>query len=113
VEGARVEVESDSGGFPNQTLGYTNEEGYFTFNYTVPQTATDLEVSVNATVSKGGYVTREGQTTISVTGVSDPGTGVGLPLIALLAIVAVIVVVAVVLILVKLRIIQVTTKEES
>ena len=113
VEGARIEVESDSGGFINQTLGYTNETGYFTFNYTVPQTATDLEVSINATVSKGGYVTREGQTTISVTGVSDPGTGVGLPLIALLAIVAMIVVVAVVLILVKLRIIRVTTKEES
>jgi hypothetical protein len=112
VGGARVEIRTDSGGLPNQTIGYTTQEGYFTFNYTVPQTTTDLEVSMNATVSKGGYVTKDSRTIISVSGI-DLDTGSGIPLVILLAAVAVIVVVVVILVLWRLGFIQVTTKKKS
>ncbi|UCD95922.1 MAG: right-handed parallel beta-helix repeat-containing protein [Candidatus Bathyarchaeota archaeon] len=112
VEGARVEVKTDTGGFPNETIGYTDEYGYFTFNYTAPQTATDLEISMNATVSKGGYVAKDGRTIISVVGISLD-TGSGIPWVILLAAVAVIGVVVVILVLWRLGYIQVTTKEKS
>jgi len=66
VEGVTVRLTSDNGGSLIPEVGSTDEDGWFQFSYTAPQTLTSLNVTITATVTKVGYWDGSGELKLSV-----------------------------------------------
>ncbi len=66
VEGVTVALASDNGGSLAPEIGSTDEDGWFQFTYTAPQTLTPLNVTITATVTKVGYWDGSGELKLSV-----------------------------------------------
>jgi len=60
-----VRISSNNGSFSAET-GYTDLNGDLVFNFTAPQTLTQINVSITATATKSGYFESQGQTKITV-----------------------------------------------
>ena len=93
--------------------GVTDSNGRCTLVFNAPQTETQLTATINATVSKNGYVTAENQTEITITPAVPIGSGGGLALTTILLIVIPIIVVVIVVVLVKLKVLSFSVKEEE
>jgi len=65
ISDVTVRISSNNGSFSAQT-GYTNSNGNLVFNFTAPQTLTQINVSITATATKSGYFESQGQTNITV-----------------------------------------------
>ncbi|HKZ93842.1 MAG TPA: NosD domain-containing protein [Candidatus Bathyarchaeia archaeon] len=66
VEGATVALASDRGGSFTPQSGSTDSEGWFKFGYKAPQTLTQQNVTLTATVTKIGYWAGSDQVKLSV-----------------------------------------------
>jgi len=106
---ANVSVTATSGAF-SETTGLTNSNGYCIFLFTAPRTTSEISISISANATKLGYTNAENQATINVT---PETTGGGWLLTTILMIVVPIVIVAIVIVLIKLRIIEISSKEEE
>lgn len=67
VEGATVSMTSDTGGSLTPQVGTTDVDGWFEFKYTAPQTLTQMNVTLTASVTKIGYWAGSAQTKVSIT----------------------------------------------
>ncbi len=67
VEDATVTLTSDNGGSWTPQSGSTDIDGWYEFTYRAPQTNTQLNVTLTATVSKIGYWTGSDEVKLSVT----------------------------------------------
>jgi hypothetical protein len=66
VAGASLTVSSNSSGSFDHTTGVTTANGQCTFVFTAPQTPTPLQIVINATATKTGYVAGQGQLSLTV-----------------------------------------------
>jgi len=107
VSDALVTMYSTAGSFQENTTT-TNEDGYCSFIFNAPQTATELFVNITANVTREGY--REGTNQITVLIEPKPWEW---PWTLTLAILIPIIIIAVVVVLIKLKIITVSTEEET
>ena len=107
VEGAEVTLSSNAGGYFSPGNGFTDSNGDFRFEFTSPETATMLNITITALASKDGYINGEGQTQLAV--VPASGDGVievfGLSLTTILLVAVPIVIIAILVVLVKAGII--------
>ena len=107
VEGAEVILSSNAGGYFSPINGLTDSSGDFQFEFTSPETATMLDITITALASKDGYINGEGQTQLVV--VPAPGDGVievfGLSLTTILLVAVPIVIIVILVILFKAGII--------
>jgi hypothetical protein len=112
VQDALVLMSSDDGSFEvaNKT---TAVDGLCSFVFATPQTSVQMNVTINADVSKNGYVSNGNQTVITVTPKIIPPPAPGFPLLTVLLIVIPIVIVVVVVVLIKLKIIAVSVRDEE
>lgn len=65
VAGASVALSSESGNF-SATTGTTGSEGNATFVFSAPLTTTLLNITINVSATKTGYIDGQGQTTLTV-----------------------------------------------
>jgi len=65
ISDAAVTMSADKGSLSKET-GYTDLNGDIAFNFTAPQTTTQINVTITATATKSGYFENEGQTKITV-----------------------------------------------
>jgi len=65
ISDVAVRISSNNGSFSAET-GYTDLNGDLVFNFTAPQTLTQINVSITATATKSGYFESQGQTNITV-----------------------------------------------
>jgi parallel beta-helix repeat protein len=66
VESATVELTSDNGGVLTPQSASTNAEGWLQFTYQAPQTFTQLNVTLTATITKIGYWSGSDQAKLSI-----------------------------------------------
>jgi parallel beta-helix repeat protein len=111
VFNALVSLSCNNGTMPI-TTNFTDINGYCTFVYIAPQTATFLSVDITANATKYGYVSDEKQVSITVTPEVKPSEGWPLTTILLIIFIPIIILVVVV-VLVKLKIIEVFVSEEE
>jgi len=110
-----VTMSSDSTGVFSATSGQTDANGDFQVTFVAPETGTTISVTVTASATKTGYVTDEGQASITVNPTPGFGSGglFGLSLTTLLLIIIPVIVVVIVVILAKKRIIVFSRGEEN
>lgn len=110
VADAIITISATSGTFP-ETVGVTDANGYCTFTFYAPKTATQLPVTITANVSKSGYASKseEVEMTINPKAAAEGGW----PWWLMLLIVIPIVVVVIVVVLIKLKIIVISFREEE
>jgi parallel beta-helix repeat protein len=111
VFNASVSLSCSDGTIPTMT-NWTDVNGYCTFVYIAPQTATLLSVNITANATKYGYVSGEKQVSITVNPEAAPSEGWPLTTILLIVLIPIIIAVVVV-VLVKLKIIEVSAGEEE
>jgi len=104
-----VTVSSEVNGAFSVTTGTTDENGDCTFAFTAPQTNVELPIVIVANATKFGYISENGETTITV---SPEAAGGGWSIMTILLILISIVIAIVVVILIKLKIIVLSTEEE-
>jgi len=107
IPNATVRISSNAGNLTAHT-GSTDSNGYFKCDFTAPQTATQLNITIIATATKSGYLDGVGQTLIVVSPeVAGPsgigGSGLSITMILLILVPVVVVVVVAVLIVRRRR----------
>jgi parallel beta-helix repeat protein len=65
ISDVAVRLSANNGSFSAET-GYTDINGDFAFNFTAPQTTTQINISITATATKSGYFENQGQVKIVV-----------------------------------------------
>src|SRR4030066_158730 len=93
--------------------GVTDSNGQCTFIFNAPQTEIQLTATINATVSKNGYVTAENQTRINIMPTASVGGGGSLALTTILLAGIPIIAVVIGVVLVKLKVLSFSVKEEE
>jgi len=99
IPDATVSISSNGGGNFSALMGNTDSNGDFKSTFTAPQTTTEVNVTITATVTKSGYFDGSGQKTINVNlqeGGPSSTAGSGLTLTTILLILIPVAVVAVV-----------------
>jgi hypothetical protein len=112
VSDAFIMMSADNGTFvsANKTTG---QDGLCLFIFSTPQITSQVNVTLIASVSKGGFASSENQTVITVVPKASLTPEAGFPLLMVLLIVIPIVIAVVVVVLIKLKIISVSLKEEE
>jgi hypothetical protein len=112
VPDAFIMMSADNGTFvvANKTTG---QDGLCSFIFGTPQITSQVNVTLTASVSKNGFASSENQTVITVVPKASLAPEAGFPLLTVLLIVIPIVIVVVVVVLIKLKIITVSSKEET
>jgi parallel beta-helix repeat protein len=111
VANASVTMSSSDGNF-SVTSRTTDSDGRCIFVFNAPKTMVQLSTSITANATKNGYISEEGQTTITVIPETLPETGGGWPITTILLIIIPIAIVVIVLVLIKLKIITLSVEEE-
>ncbi|MGQ9507267.1 MAG: right-handed parallel beta-helix repeat-containing protein [Candidatus Bathycorpusculaceae bacterium] len=111
VFNASVSLSCTDGTIPI-TTNWTDINGYCTFVYNAPQTATSLTVNITANATKYGYMSAEEQVSITVNPEAKPSEGWPWTTILLIVLIPAIIAVVVV-VLIKLKIIEVSAGEEE
>ncbi|MEM3596861.1 MAG: NosD domain-containing protein [Candidatus Bathyarchaeia archaeon] len=106
VSGANVFMQASYGTFISST-NVTGSDGTCTFTFDAPQTSTELQVIIIASVSKDGYVSASRQVTLLVV----PAKAEGWTLTTWLLIIVPVIVIVIIVVLVKLKIIQISIEE--
>jgi parallel beta-helix repeat protein len=112
VVGAQVIISTSAGNF-SVTTGFTEANGTCTFVFNAPSTTVQLPVVIIANVTKNGYIGNGNQTTINVTPVPITHNEGGWPLVTMLLIIIPVIIAVIVVVLIKLKVIVVSTGEES
>jgi len=113
VAGAQVTISANGTGNFSSTTGLTDVNGTYSFVYNAPSTTVQLTVAISANVTKNGYVANASQTTISVIPVTPTHNEEGFPWVTMLLIIIPVIIAVIVVILIKLKVIVVSTGEES
>ncbi|MGA2768274.1 MAG: right-handed parallel beta-helix repeat-containing protein [Candidatus Bathyarchaeia archaeon] len=112
VVGAQVTISTSAGNF-SVTTGFTDSNGTCTFAFNAPSTTVQLPVVIIANVTKNGYIGNGNQTTINVIPVAATHNEGGWPLVTMLLIIIPVIIAVIVVVLIKLKVIVVSTGEES
>jgi hypothetical protein len=112
VVGAQVIISTSAGNF-SVTTGFTDSNGTCTFAFNAPSTTVQLPVVIIANVTKNGYIGNGNQTTINVIPVAATHNEGGWPLVTMLLIIIPVIIAVIVVVLIKLKVIVVSTGEES
>ena len=112
VAGAQVIISTNFGNF-SSTTGLTNVNGTCQFVFNAPSTNVQLPVAILANVTKNGYIGNGSQTTINVVPVTVTHVEGGFPVLTMLLIIIPLIIAVIVVVLIKLKVIVVSTGEES
>jgi len=112
VADARVTMSTNVGNFSG-TTDTTDSEGRSTFIFNAPRTTTQLPVAIVANATKNGFIEGGNQTALTITPETIEETGGGWPLLTILLIVIPVVIAVVVFVLIRLKIIVISTEEET
>jgi uncharacterized GH25 family protein len=110
VANAVVTVSSEVNGGFSVTTRTTDENGDCKFVFTAPQTNVELPIVIVANATKFGYISENGEITITVT---PEAAGGGWSIMTMLLILIPIIIAVVVVILIKLKIIVISAGEEK
>jgi hypothetical protein len=112
VAGAQVIISTNFGNF-SSTTGLTDANGTCSFVFNAPSTNVQLPVVIVANVTKNGYIGNGSQTTIDVIPVTVTHNEGGLPVLTMLLIIIPVIIAVIVVVLIKLKVIVVSTGQES
>jgi hypothetical protein len=112
VAGAQVIISTNLGNF-SSTTGLTDANGTCSFVFNAPSTNVQLPVAIVANVTKNGYIGNGSQTTIDVIPATVTHNEGGLPVLTMLLIIIPVIIAVIVVVLIKLKVIVVSTGQES
>jgi hypothetical protein len=112
VAGAQVIISTSAGNF-SSTTGFTDANGTRSFVFNAPSTNVQLPVVIVVNVTKNGYLGNGSQTTINVVPQAVTHNNGGFPVLTMLLIIIPVIIAVIVVVLIKLKVIVVSTGQES